>query len=239
MPEGHRIYAIGDVHGRFDLLVGLIERIKLDNRARGRAETHIIMLGDLIDRGPQSAHVIEYLRSQQGGFASFHFVCGNHEEAMLDSLAADATSEQTGWLGYGGHETMLSYGAGDSVFAERGPALASAMRDHIPDSHIAFIESFVDRVTMGDYLFVHAGIRPGIPIASQTTQDMRWIRDPFLEDPRDHGMMVVHGHTIREEPEVRANRIGIDTGAYRTGVLTALGLENDARWFLREGERLA
>jgi serine/threonine protein phosphatase 1 len=234
LPAGQRVYAIGDVHGRFDLLIPLLRRIKADDAQRSTADTHVIMLGDLIDRGPYSAEVIEYLRSHRDGFATFHFVMGNHEEAMLDSIAPAGLPEETGWLGYGGHETMLSYGADTSLFAAQGTELAAAMRRLVPRTHIEFLESFVDKVQLGDYLFVHAGIRPGIAIEHQESQDMRWIREPFLEDESDHGVVVIHGHSIREEPEIRHNRIGIDTGAYRSGLLTALALEGDERWLIME-----
>ena len=233
IPEGQRVYAIGDVHGRLDLLMGLIGRIRADDARRGRADTHVVMLGDLVDRGPNSAHVIEYLRSlHQWGFATFHFLCGNHEEVMLRALAPGANPEETGWLRFGGYETMASYGAEPSLFQAEGAALAEAMRALVPGSHIAFLERMADHVMIGDYLFVHAGIRPGLALDRQTSTDLRWIRDAFLDDARDHGMIVVHGHSVTGEPEVRSNRIGIDTGAYRTGLLTAIGLEGDERWFL-------
>lgn len=235
IPEGERVYAIGDVHGRLDLLIGLINRIKADHRSRPPAQAHVVLLGDLVDRGPQSAQVLEYLRAQRGGgFARFHFICGNHEEAMLATLSPGAIPEETGWLDYGGYETMLSYGADASVLGERGNALGGSMRLLVPDSHIDFLESFVDHVTIGDYLFVHAGIRPGVPVDRQEKRDLRWIRGDFLDDPRDHGMMVVHGHSIAIEPELLDNRIGVDTGAYLSGILTAIGLEGGDRWVVQE-----
>lgn len=238
VPEGRRVYAIGDVHGRLDLLMGLVKRIKADHRARAPAELDIVLLGDLVDRGPHSAQVIEYLRAaRHAGFARFHFLCGNHEEAMLASLAPGALVEETGWLDYGGYETMRSYGADDGTFEHCGAALAGLMRMLVPDSHIDFLEGLADQVLIGDYLFVHAGIRPGVPVERQDARDLRWIRAPFLEDARDHGVIVVHGHTIREAPEVRGNRIGVDTGAYLSGVLTAVGLEGDAAWIVQERGR--
>lgn len=235
IPEGQRVYAIGDVHGRLDLLIGLLKRIRSDHRARGPADLHIVLLGDLVDRGPQSAQVIEYLRAAKGaGFATFHFVVGNHEEAMLAALMPGARPEDTGWLDYGGIETMRSYGADGSVLGESGTALGGALRMLVPDSHIDFLEGFAEQVRIGDYLFVHAGLRPGVPLEAQDSRDLRWIRTEFLEDERDHGVMVVHGHTITEEVDVRHNRIGIDTGAYISGVLTAIGLEGVDRWLLQE-----
>jgi serine/threonine protein phosphatase 1 len=234
LPEGQRVYAIGDVHGRFDLLIALLRRIKADDAQRPAAETHVVMLGDLIDRGPYSAEVVEYLRGHRDGFATFHFIMGNHEEAMLDSITPSAIPEEIGWLGYGGHETMLSYGADPSLFTAEGAELAAAMRRLVPRTHIEFLESFNDKVQIGDYLFVHAGIRPGIAVEHQDARDLRWIREPFLQDESDHGVVVIHGHSIVEEPEIRHNRIGIDTGAYRTGLLTALALEGGDRWLMME-----
>lgn len=234
VPDGQRIYAIGDVHGRFDLLIGLLKRIKADTAARRSAETHVVMLGDLVDRGPHSAHVLEYLRAHRDGFATFHFVGGNHEEAMLTSLRDDDAPEESGWLDFGGRETMLSYGADPSIFDAQGADLAAAMRRLVPRIHLDFLDSFEDSIQFGDYLFVHAGIRPGIAIDQQSRKDLRWIRQLFLEDGRDHGVVVVHGHSITEEPDVRHNRIGIDTGAYRSGVLTALALDGGERWLMME-----
>ena len=234
VPHGQRVYAIGDVHGRFDLLIGLLKRIKVDDAARSAADTHVVLLGDLIDRGPHSAHVLEYLRAHRDGFATFHFVGGNHEEAMLASLRGTDAPEETGWLDFGGRETMLSYGADPSLFEAQGADLAAAMRRLVPRIHLDFLEDFQDSVQFGDYLFVHAGIRPGVAIDQQSCKDLRWIRQLFLEDGRDHGVVVVHGHSITQEPDVRHNRIGIDTGAYKSGVLTALALERGERWLIME-----
>jgi serine/threonine protein phosphatase 1 len=234
VPDGQRIYAIGDVHGHFDLLAGLLKRIKVDNEQRGSAETHVILLGDLMDRGPHSAQVIEYLRAYRDDFATFHFVTGNHEEAMLASLAGAIPQEEIGWLDFGGRETMLSYGADPALLDTPGPDFAVEMRQFVPRIHLDFLENFDDSIRIGDYLFVHAGIRPGVPIERQDSRDLRWIRQPFLDDESDHGLVVVHGHSITEQPDIRHNRIGIDTGAYRHGMLTALALEGGDRWLLME-----
>lgn len=234
VPDGQRIYAIGDVHGHFDLLIGLLRRIKADTEQRGAAETHVVMLGDLVDRGPHSAEVVEYLRAHRDGFATFHFVTGNHEEAMLASLSGAVSPEDGGWLDFGGRETMLSYGADPELLEAPGPDFAQSMRRLVPRVHLDFMESFADSVRIGDYFFVHAGIRPGVAIERQDSRDLRWIRQPFLDDDSDHGVLVVHGHTITNEPDIRHNRIGIDTGAYATGVLTALALEGGERWLMME-----
>lgn len=232
-PEGTRLYAIGDVHGRFDLLVRLLRLIEEDDAERGPADTNIIFLGDLVDRGPYSAEVIEFLRVMPPAFATCHFIMGNHEEAMLVSLGPETDPVSTGWLQYGGAETLLSYRIPPKVLnLADGATLAEEARFYVPDEHLRFIQSFDNQLRFGDYLFVHAGIRPDVPLDQQTEDDLRWIRQPFLKDRRDHGVLVVHGHTITEFPDFRRNRIGIDTGAYKSGVLTALGLEGRDRWTL-------
>jgi serine/threonine protein phosphatase 1 len=231
-PDGLRVYAIGDVHGRLDLLTDLLGRIEADHAARDPADAHIVMLGDLIDRGPHSRGVVEYLLNQRPSFATFHFLMGNHEEGMLKSLELKADPRETGWLQYGGRETLESYDVPEAAFAVTGWLLSDELRLYIPPEHLAFLATFEDKLLLGDYLFVHAGIRPNVPLAKQTPADMRWIRRDFLDDESDHGVIVVHGHSIREEPEFRPNRIGIDTGAYYSGKLTALGLEGEERWIL-------
>lgn len=231
LPAGQRAYAIGDVHGRLDLLNRVLRGIEADNAARPAARTLVVMLGDLIDRGPQSAEVVEYLRSMRPDFARFRFVMGNHEEAMLDALDThEGNPHLDEWLKFGGTATLASYGLAPAVLKGPMPALADAARERVPKVHLHFLSEFENYVSLGDYVFVHAGIRPGIPLHRQKPSDLRWIRDEFLTDPYPHGAVVVHGHTISAEPEFFANRIGIDTGAYRTGVLTALGLEGTERW---------
>lgn len=245
---GHRAYAVGDIHGRLDLLDELLGKIDADNSARPAARVTIIFLGDLIDRGPQSAQVVERLRRYRPAFAKPVFLMGNHEEVLLRILAGE-TAILPDWLRFGGVECARSYGI-DPVglqCSSRSAALRM-LRQAIPRDHVKFLSSFVDTASFGRYLFVHAGIRPGVSLSQQLPQDLRWIRLPFLEDDRDHGRIVVHGHTISEAVEVRNNRIGLDTGAYRTGILSALGVEGDERWILQtqvraesneEGDRVA
>ena len=235
VPEGIRVYAIGDVHGCYAQLAELIDKIAADDRDRGGNDTHVVMLGDLIDRGPRSAEVVGLFADAPPAFARFRFLMGNHEEAMLESLAEHADPRATGWLRYGGRETLVSYGVPDSAFALGGWLFADALRQHVPQVHLDFLASFEDQIGYGDYLFVHAGIRPKVPLERQTKADLRWIREPFLQDSTDHGRIVVHGHSVEPEPVFRANRIGIDTGAYRTGRLTALGLEGAERWTISVG----
>ncbi|TVV70324.1 metallophosphoesterase [Sphingomonas solaris] len=238
IPPGRRVYAIGDVHGRLDLLSALLATIRADDAARAPAATEVVLLGDLIDRGPHSAQVIEYLLHHRPGFATFRFMMGNHETAMLGSMEeAGGDPHRIGWLAFGGEATLASYDVPDEALALPGLALAQVMRAHVPPDHRAFIAGFADHLTIGDYLFVHAGIRPGVRLSRQRREDLHWIRQEFLDDPRPHGLIVVHGHTISESPEFRDNRIGLDTGAYRTGVLTALGLEGGERWVLGTGEK--
>ena len=233
IPAGFRVYAVGDVHGRLDLLDQLLTRIESDGEQRGRAKTVIVFLGDLIDRGPASAQVIERLRTYAPKGARSVFLSGNHEEVLLRLLRGESWHLRD-WLRFGGAECARSYGIDPLALRRMDPQRAvRALRDKILDSHRTFLEGFVDTFRLGSYLFVHAGIRPGVQLAEQSQTDLRWIREPFLDDDSDYGFVVVHGHTIAEEIQVRDNRIGIDTGAYHTGVLTALGLEGRERWFLQ------
>lgn len=230
--DGARAYGVGDIHGRLDLLDAMIEKIERDVRGRASKRTFIIFLGDYIDRGPASANVIERLRTFNPDYATPVFLSGNHEEVLLRILGGEHRLI-AGWLKFGGAECAASYGLDPAALRRVDEkAAAELLRHRIPPSHVAFLESLGDTFSFGDYLFVHAGIRPGIALDEQSCQDMRWIREPFLTDVKEHGFMVVHGHTIVEEAEERTNRIAIDTGAYRSGVLTALGIENKERWYL-------
>lgn len=231
-PEGYRAYAIGDVHGRLDLLDQLLAAIEADIVARRQAQNVIVFLGDLIDRGPQSAQVVERLRTWEPRDAKTIFLCGNHEEVLMRVLAGESTVLGD-WLKFGGAECLASYGLDAERLGDQHESLAlAAVKAAIPAEHQGFLATFADTFRFGDYLFVHAGIRPGLAVAAQAKKDLRWIRDAFLEDNRDHGFVVVHGHTISETVEEHTNRVGIDTGAYRSGVLTAMGIEGTSRWFL-------
>ena len=230
--RGYRAYVIGDVHGRLDLLDELLARVHRDMKRRHRTKALLVFVGDLIDRGPQSAQVIERLRTYRRQGVRPVFILGNHEEVLLRILAGEA-SLISKWRWFGGAECLKSYGVEAERFAgldEKG-ALA-LVRETIPAEHVSFLESFVDSCRFGDYLFVHAGIRPGVEVDQQSQTDLRWIREPFLFDETDHGFLVVHGHTIRPEVEEMPNRIGIDTGAYKSGVLTALAIEGPDRWYV-------
>jgi serine/threonine protein phosphatase 1 len=230
---GQRAYAIGDVHGRLDLLDDILARIETDNATRTPGRVTLVFLGDLIDRGAQSAQVVERLRRYRPTFAKTVFLMGNHEEVLLRILAGEIDILPD-WLRFGGAECARSYGIDPlDLEARGGQAALKMLRDAIPKEHIKFLSGFVDTASFGNYLFVHAGIRPGVSLSEQLPEDLRWIRLPFLQDETDHGRIVVHGHTISQEVDVRVNRIGIDTGAYRTDVLTAVGIEGDERWFLQ------
>lgn len=225
MPHGQRVYAVGDVHGCLDQLNRLMESIDRDLTLRP-SPSKLIFLGDLVDRGPNSAGVLE--RILDGGVPTDECVClmGNHEEAMLECLDGSEASYAK-WLQQGGLQTMESYGLTRQDLCNKSFDLARSMRVLIPSTHGHFIRSFKNYETAGDYLFVHAGIRPGIPTDHQSRRDLRWIRSGFLQHKGEHGMMVVHGHTPMSRVERHRNRIAVDTGCYVSGRLSAVVLEAD------------
>lgn len=235
VPAGLRFYAIGDVHGRLDLLQDLIGRIEEDSAARGAADTQIIFLGDLIDRGPNSAGVVDFAMDLARRSPNTRFIMGNHEEVFLRIIDGDDAAFEF-FCRIGGLETILSYGVTESdVEQVEDSDLAQQLRARVPPDHISFIRGFADMITAGDYAFVHAGIRPGIALEQQNVQDLHWIREPFLTHAHAFERIIVHGHSITASVEERPNRIGIDTGAYETGCLTALGLQGSERWQLSTG----
>ena len=225
VPEGLCVYAIGDVHGCLDQLNRLLEAIDRDVGSR-TAQSHLIFLGDLVDRGPKSAQVIDRVIGSGLPTDRCDFIMGNHEEVMLNCYEGHVETYGR-WLQYGGVQTLESYGLKDTEMFSPSFDLAAAMRNAIPAGHINFLESLEDYVRIGDYVFAHAGIRPGVPLDEQSTRDLRWIREGFLDDRADHGFRVVHGHTIGHEVEVHRNRIAVDTGCYLTGQLSAVALESD------------
>lgn len=234
LASGERIYAIGDIHGRIDLFESLIEAIEEDDASRHEARTTVILLGDLIDRGPESAAVVARAR-EWSTRRRLEFIKGNHEEMLIASMTD--VEILRGFLRYGGRETILSYGIHpirlrDADFEE----LRQMMIEAIPQEDIDFLDSFKQFIRNGDYLFVHAGVRPETPLEQQLGKDCRWIREPFLSHTGDFGAFIIHGHTIAEEPQVRSNRIGIDTGAFIHGTLTAIGIEGTNRWFIQARE---
>lgn len=233
VPEGERVYAVGDIHGCIDPLNELLGRIREDDERRGPADTRLIFLGDLIDRGPSSSAVVDRLLCLREGRYRTDFLLGNHEEIFLKALGGDLRALRF-LLKIGGRETILSYGFSIEEYHELDfDELLEKLIERVPAEHVAFLKSFENWVDVGDYRFVHAGIRPGVPLEEQTGAEFRWIREEFLRCRDPHDKMIVHGHTISEEVDERSNRIGIDTGAYRTGRLTAMGLEGGERWFLQ------
>lgn len=233
LPTGERVYAIGDVHGCLPQLDALLAMIEEDDRERGEAETTVVMLGDLVDRGAASSQVIDRLIAFKAEAPRTRFLKGNHEEVFLHAIDGDDQALRL-FCRIGGRETIMSYGV-DAIEYERldYAELSERLRAVVPDAHRRFLDAFEDVVAIGDYAFVHAGIRPGIALSLQKTADLRWIRGGFLDHPGPHEKMIVHGHTIATEVERRPGRIGIDTGAYAGGPLTALGLEGDASWILQ------
>ena len=233
VPDGIRVYAIGDVHGCVHELEDLLGAIDKD-AAGSSNETHLVFLGDLVDRGPHSSDVIGLLRTGPLPADVAHFIMGNHEEVMIDCY--DGTNDRAAaWLQYGGIETLESYGLKRKEILSPSFDVRSAMRSAIPASHMHFLKSFNDSVRLGDYLFVHAGIRPRIKIDDQWSRDLRWIRRDFLDSSADHGCMVVHGHTIVPETEIHKNRVAVDTGCYLTGRLSAVAIENDTIRVIKVG----
>ena len=233
VPRGVRVYAVGDIHGRLDLLDQMLGQIERDAATAGDLVKYIVFLGDYVDRGPHSSTVIERLAGGPSpGFGAIH-LRGNHEAAMLDFLEDIRVGPS--WLTYGGGATLGSYGIvppAEDAPADVLTAVQERFRAALPAHHRKFLKGLRNSVTIGDYMFVHAGIRPGVPLDRQDSLDLIWIRDEFLKSQTDHGKVVVHGHTIALQPEIRPNRIGIDTGAFATDRLTALVLEGTERRFL-------
>lgn len=232
VPAGERVYAIGDIHGRDDLFEQLLAKVETDNAARGKAFTTLILLGDLVDRGPDSASVIERALRIGAPFDRVAMLVGNHEECFLAALTGDLKRVRY-FIRIGGDATIRSYWCDDAAYAAATfEEVAEQLPGKVPQSHVDFLNRGEDMIQIGDYVFVHAGIRPGVPLDQQKTSDLRWIREEFLESEDSHGGFIVYGHTISENVDEAANRIGIDTGAYLSGRLTALGLEGEKRWFL-------
>jgi serine/threonine protein phosphatase 1 len=235
IPSGHRVYAIGDIHGRADLLTKLLGVISADADGRGAALNRLVYLGDYVDRGPDSRGVIDLVLDGVPSGFSVVTLMGNHEEMMRRFVGGEIALGRT-WMINGGDATLASYGIdppgwldGSAAYRRASDELAASL----PQRHRDFLGRLALSHELGDYFFVHAGVRPGVPLPRQLQEDLLWIRDEFLDSEDDFGKRVVHGHSIAPKPMVERNRIGIDTGAYASGTLTALVLEGD-EWRLMQ-----
>ncbi|ALE17273.1 serine /threonine protein phosphatase [Altererythrobacter epoxidivorans] len=227
VPAGERYYVVGDIHGRLDLFEALANAIEADDRERGHAKSTVVLLGDLVDRGPESAGVLSFARDWQTR-RPVRILAGNHEEMMLESLEDKEVLRH--FLKHGGRETILSFGIKKKAFnALSMDEMQKKLPEIIPADIIDFVRGFEEMVIAGDYVFVHAGIDPARPLDEQKRKDLLWIRDRFLRHEGPLSKVVVHGHTIFDDVLDCGNRIGIDTGAFRSGVLTALVLEDHTR----------
>lgn len=233
VPDGVRLYAIGDIHGRRDLLDRILTLIEAD-LVGYNGDSRLIMLGDYIDRGPDSKGVIERLMQPLPGTQPPILLMGNHEEIFLRFFTD--TGVGTGWLTYGGMNLLVSYGIpfkGGSLSSEKLTQLQSDLIARFPQAHRQFLAGMTTSYSEGDYYFVHAGVRPELPLDQQTDRDRLWIRNDFLDWQQPLEKVVVHGHTISDSVETRPHRIGIDTGAYASGHLSALVLEGNQRRILQ------
>lgn len=227
---GELVYAVGDIHGCYDLLKDVLAKLAADTErfANGRRPI-LIFLGDYVDRGPQSARVMEALVwLRRRGDLEMHFLKGNHEQALLEFL--DAPERGGPWIGFGGAETLTSYGVeppSTGAPPEAFVAARDALLERMPASHLRLLQQLETMVVVGDYAFVHAGIRPGTPLSEQDETDLLWMRRGFVDQPGPFEKVIVHGHTwLSEQPQLSQHRLGLDTGAYATGVLSAVRIED-------------
>jgi len=231
MPPGERIYAIGDIHGCFDLLFQLMSGIVNDDKERPQARKRIVVLGDFIDRGPDSAKIIEFLSASRKADI-LTVLKGNHEAALVDGIRGDRAALEA-WIDFGGDATLRSYGAQEEdIWPADTRKLVENVRRIIPESVVDWLAELPLTHRAGSYLFVHAGIKPGVALPKQREDDLLWIRGEFTDSMADHGAIIVHGHSISERVSVERNRIGVDTGAYRSGRLSAVGLEAGEHWII-------
>lgn len=233
---GERVYAVGDVHGRYDLLERLLKLIERDHLARPpSAKTRLIFLGDLIDRGPASKAVVGALRAAQAASRQVVVLRGNHEDILLHCLDGDPGAQRA-WLKHGGAATLQSYGVDPPGDDESPGDFAARLEERLTPDVVAWIRGLPLKAQSGGFFFCHAGVRPGVPLHRQDEDDLVWIREEFLDCADDHGAVIVHGHSIcGTEPASFHNRICVDTAAYMSGVLTAVGLEGTERWFISTG----
>jgi serine/threonine protein phosphatase 1 len=235
VPAGVRIYAVGDIHGRLDLLDELLSRIGRDISARPVSRPVWVFLGDYIDRGPSSRGTIDRLIAH-GANNECIFLKGNHEQIALRCLSDRSLFDQ--WMRLGGVDTLMSYGVLPTRTSDEQQVvrLQAAFHDALPPAHFRFFRDLHKSFVCGDFFFVHAGVRPKVELSRQKENDLLWIRDEFLSSDEDFGKIIVHGHTPTSEVEVAPNRINIDTGAFATGRLSCLVIEEASLWVIDTGE---
>lgn len=231
-PEGQRAYVIGDIHGCFSAMKDFLAQIEADNQELKASKTSLIFLGDLIDCGPESKSVLEFLCHYRPDFAEIVYITGNHEECFSAILSGQPQLMYP-WFESGGRDTARSYGVENlgHIHIDVKP-LYNQLRNKVPQSHIDFLSIFKDYHVFGDYLCVHAGIKPKTPLEKQKPKDMHWIRSPFINYKKSHSHIVVHGHTVIESAKHFGNRIAIDTGAGKGGRLSAVCLEDETVRFM-------
>lgn len=226
---GERIYAIGDVHGRPDLLDKMLIAIGRHSAELGAPRRlNVIVIGDVVDRGPDPCGALRTLEAARRRMPELITLLGNHEEMLLRALAGDEPALR-GWMRVGGAETVASFGLHAIADDEDAVPYVAALRRAVPSAWVDWIATWPLTARSGDYLFVHAGVRPGVPLKRQARQNHLWGHEAFLEDTRDHGAVIVHGHSIVPDVEIRSNRIAIDTGAYRSDTLGAICLDGTSR----------
>lgn len=234
VPNECRVYAIGDVHGRSDLLIQLLEKIIDDNISQPVVERQVmVLLGDYIDRGPDSREVLDILTGELPEGYEYFFLKGNHEAMMLEAM--ENRHALPTWFHNGGQKTLLSYGIDPEKYLVKpgaGLRLGEMLSEIMPAAHKRFFNNLRLSVSIGDYFFVHAGINPVASLKNQKERDMLWIRQRFLKHKGRFEKVIVHGHSISNSPALKSNRIGIDTGAWKSGKLTALRLHNNSYAFI-------
>lgn len=227
-----RVYCIGDIHGQIDLLIEIHDKI-LQDSTDYTGEKLIIYLGDYIDRGQHSKEVVGFLLNKPLHGFKYIYLRGNHEQVLLDFLNLDPKIA-TRWFTFGGQATVLSYGVSITgiPIGDKLKQLQTNLASNIPTDHLFFFSKLIYYFEVGDYFFVHAGIKPKVKLNRQSESDMMWIRDEFLNSNIHYEKMIVHGHSVTDEPVILPNRVGIDTGAYATGKLTCLILEGEEKRFI-------
>ena len=230
-PDGIRVYAVGDVHGRRDLIEAMHDRIGEEIARDGVADWRIVHLGDYVDRGPDTAGVLDFLTSRIAGEPRIVALAGNHDVALVDFLAHGDRTQM--FRRFGGNDTARSYGTHvDFATAATAEAGRQALARAMPQAHRDFLSGLPRAVAFGDFFFCHAGIRPGVPLERQDPEDLIWIREPFLGHPGLHPKVIVHGHTPHDEAELMPNRVDLDTLAYASGRLTALAVDGRTKRLL-------